>query len=77
VTHNGVGRSRGTRQKRRAPQLYVLPEKGDRMRTGFVVVAVLALLSVVARAEDLKKLSLDDLSSVRQPEDRGRRQGEG
>ncbi len=34
------------------------------MRKGFVVVAVLALVSVVARAENLKKLSLDDLSSA-------------
>jgi hypothetical protein len=42
----------------------VRKEKGNMMRKGFVVVAILAVVSLVARAEDLKKLSLDDPSSA-------------
>lgn len=34
------------------------------MKKGLMVIAVLALVTAVARAQELKKLSLDDLSSV-------------
>jgi hypothetical protein len=39
-------------------------KKGDEMKARFTVVAVLLLATVIAQAEDLKKLSLDDPSSA-------------
>jgi len=42
----------------------VLQEKGNKMRAVFGVLVAVAMMTVVARAEVLKKLNLDDASSV-------------